>query len=87
MDDLSNYFDESYIKFKNEIDNLLKSFYSFDLEKELLSFDTLGIDLRTEMDEEILKNSVSNIKIKIKQKKDNLSFDCSFKTDKDFYLC
>ena len=87
MDNLSSYFDREYIDFKDEIEKYFKLFISFDLEKELLSFDKLSFTAIEEIiNKEEFNKAIANIKNKVQQKKDNLSFDCSFKNDTDFTL-
>ena len=87
MDNLSSYFDKEYIDFKDKIEKFSKTFLSFDLEKELLSFNKLGL---TSIEEIIIKEqfeqAIINIKDKVQQKKDDLNFDCNFKNDTDFIL-
>ena len=87
MDSLSNYFDEEYKKFKEEIETLAEIFISFDLEKELLTFRNFNL---TSIDELLegkpFEQALINVKNKIKQKKENLNFDCNFQNDQDFIL-
>jgi len=85
MDNLSSYFDKEYIDFKDEIEKFSKTFLSFDLEKELLSFDKLSfISIEELINKEEFEKVMTNIQNKVQQKKNDLNFDCDFKNDPEF---
>ena len=87
INNLSSYFDKSYIEFKEEIEKYGKLFSSFDLEKELLSFNNLKfVSVEQSIDKEKFEQALANIKKKIEQKRSDLNFECDFKNDKDFIL-
>jgi len=87
MGNLSNYFDKEYLDFKEKIESESEQFISFDLEKEILAFDKLGVSVIEEMiDKDLFERAVFNVKSKIQSKKDDLNFDCDFKNDQDFIL-
>lgn len=87
INNLSSYFDKDYIEFKDEIEKYGKLFSSFDLEKELLSFNNLKFfSIEQLIDKEKFEQVFINIKKKIEQKKSDLNFGCDFKKDKDFIL-
>lgn len=87
INNLSRYFDKDYIEFKDEIEKYGKLFSSFDLEKELLSFNILKfVSIEQLIDKEKFEQAFINIKKKIEQKRSDLNFGCDFKDDKDYIL-
>jgi len=70
MGNLSKYFNSEYIDFKDKIEKYSKIFFAFDLEKELLSFSSLGVTLIEErIGKKQFEQAITNIKDKVQQKK------------------
>ncbi len=87
MNNLSKYFDKEYLDFKDRIEKESNLFLSFDLEKELLSFEKLGfLEIEESINKEKIEEVLKNIKLKIERKKEDLNFDCNFEGDQDFVL-
>lgn len=87
IENLSNYFDEEYKKFKTNIEDYAQKINSFDLGKELLFFQSLNISsIQDLINEDVFNNALTNVKRKIIQKQSDLNFECDFAEDADFIL-